>query len=125
MKDTYCFIFDIDLILLYIIIRNCKKTFSMHLLYRKNGRQRIGFQADKINFQQTNFHSMTKLETITFTLHESGTTLPCRKHHYACVQKPKDKTGTTPGRGQLLPYEVDYQPVPRLIKLTNSTKTNK
>ena len=39
----------------------------MYRLNRKIGHQRIGCQADKINFEQTIIHSPTKLVTITFT----------------------------------------------------------
>ena len=61
-------------------------------------RQRIGCQADEINFQQTSIHSPTKLVTITFTQHDKWHNPPVQETRQSmCTKRTKDKTGTTPG----------------------------
>ena len=67
------------------------------VIYRNNVRQRIGCQADKINFQQNITHFPTKLVTIvTFIAHEKWQIphIPSR-NHVACAQKRKTKQDTT------------------------------
>ena len=51
------------------------------------GHQRIGSQADKINFQQTIIHSLTILVIIIFTPHEKWHDPPMQE-----TQETKDKT---------------------------------